>query len=492
MDDPSTESDQSAQTNSSSRSETERCVSRNPRLFILFRIFFNCRFYYPVFAILFLDFGLSIEQFAYLNFAWAIAIVVLEVPSGALADQFGRRTLIIAASILMVIEILILCLSPVVDHLTFTDDPNARERAVFYLFIVFLFNRIVSGAAEAAASGADEALAYDSLEPETRELQWSQITIQLMRWQAIAFILITLTGAAVYDPIFVNWIVSILGLSMEFTQQQTLKFPIYLTLVMALITLGISLRMTETHHTHKSVRPRLSVAIKKSIKNTVRTGIQILHNPATLMLILIGLFYDSIIRLYYTVGSVYLQLLEYEPRYFGLISVAGSFTGIAAAWIAGHLIHRFQPTANFRIVTFLIFAGLLSLAFPIPYFGVAFLIPLWLAMRFLHFFISNYLNRVTASENRATVLSFRSMAMNLAYGAAVFIYGLQSKFLRTLHENQIDANSLDSLEHSVFAQAISTWWVYFVCVVAGLYLFQKLRYRQSLNKLLLGEEEKIA
>ena len=36
----------------------------NARLFIWFRILFNCRFYYPVFTILFLDLGLSIGEFA--------------------------------------------------------------------------------------------------------------------------------------------------------------------------------------------------------------------------------------------------------------------------------------------------------------------------------------------------------------------------------------------------------------------------------------------
>lgn len=33
----------------------------NVRLFVLFRLFFNARFYYPVFTILFLDYGLTIE-----------------------------------------------------------------------------------------------------------------------------------------------------------------------------------------------------------------------------------------------------------------------------------------------------------------------------------------------------------------------------------------------------------------------------------------------
>ena len=72
-------------------------------LFVAFRILFNVRFYYPVFMILFLDFGITLEQFGLLNAAWAAAIVLLEVPSGALADLVGRRRLLVAAAGLMVV-----------------------------------------------------------------------------------------------------------------------------------------------------------------------------------------------------------------------------------------------------------------------------------------------------------------------------------------------------------------------------------------------------
>ena len=73
----------------------------NVRLFIWFRLLFNCRFYYPIFTVLFLDLGLSIGEFAALNVIWAVTIVLLEVPSGALADQFGRRRLVVIAGWLM-------------------------------------------------------------------------------------------------------------------------------------------------------------------------------------------------------------------------------------------------------------------------------------------------------------------------------------------------------------------------------------------------------
>ena len=74
----------------------------NVRLFIIFRVLFNARFYYPVFSILFLDFGLTLSQFAILNAVWAATIVLCEVPSGALADSFGRRNLLVFAGSLMV------------------------------------------------------------------------------------------------------------------------------------------------------------------------------------------------------------------------------------------------------------------------------------------------------------------------------------------------------------------------------------------------------
>ena len=113
----------------------------NVRLFIAFKVFFNSRFYYPVFTILFLDFGLSIAQFAILNAVWAATIVIAEVPSGALADIVGRKQLLVFATFIMIIEVGIISFVP-------KTNPSI-------IFMVFLVNRILSGFAEAAASGAD-------------------------------------------------------------------------------------------------------------------------------------------------------------------------------------------------------------------------------------------------------------------------------------------------------------------------------------------------
>ena len=91
-----------------------------------------------------MDFWLTLERFALLNVVWAITIVVLEVPTG----------------VLMVAEMALLCFAP---------RGNAQ-----LLLVLFLVNRVLSGTAEAAASGADEALAYDALKAEGDINDWSE------------------------------------------------------------------------------------------------------------------------------------------------------------------------------------------------------------------------------------------------------------------------------------------------------------------------------
>ena len=141
--------------------ELQKAAERNVRCFTCFRMFFSARFYYPVYALLFLDYGLTLEQFGILNGIWAITIVLCEVPSGALADTIGRRNLLIATGALMLLEMGLLLVAPI-----------GGGALLFWLFVA---NRVCSGLAEAAASGADEALAYDALKAAGNESSWGLV-----------------------------------------------------------------------------------------------------------------------------------------------------------------------------------------------------------------------------------------------------------------------------------------------------------------------------
>ena len=103
-----------------------------------------------------------------LNLAWALAIVFTDVPAGALADRVGRKPLIVAATLCMIGEMLLLLLAPQNGGLT--------------LFLFCLANRVLSGIAEGMASGADEALVFDSLAEQDRSSDWPLVLDQVMRW----------------------------------------------------------------------------------------------------------------------------------------------------------------------------------------------------------------------------------------------------------------------------------------------------------------------
>ncbi|MER7459240.1 MFS transporter [Micromonospora sp. NPDC126480] len=99
---------------------------------------------YPVYALLFADTGLTVWQISTLFVIWSASSLLLEVPSGALADAVSRR--------------LLLCLAPLV---------TAAGFALWVLvpsYPTFAVGFLLWGAGGALVSGALEALVYTGLD----------------------------------------------------------------------------------------------------------------------------------------------------------------------------------------------------------------------------------------------------------------------------------------------------------------------------------------
>jgi len=439
---------------------------RNVRLFIAFRLFFNARFYYPVFTILFLDFGLTLEQFALLNAAWAAAIVLLEVPSGALADTFGRRNLLVVTGVLMVIEIALLCFVPL-------GNPGL-------LFGVFLANRVLSGAAEAAASGADEAIAYDSLKREGDARDWPRVLEKQMRIQSIGYIGAMSIGAAVYDPDLMQHAADVLGLKLHMTQHVTLRFPLYLTLIFAVITLVTTLRMQEPPPTDSAsdTAEQGGKSILQALQLTLQTGAWILRTPFALVVILAGLIFDNCIRMVITLCSQYYRLINLPEASFGVIGSGLALLGVILPRLAHKMVGRHSPIYNLGSMTLLTLGGLVGMTFFIPIVGLLPVALLSAVMYLDRFFLSHYLNRITASHQRATVLSFKGLSFNLAYGLIGILYSMLLAFLRPQLAASMPHISRINLENAVFIESMGWFpWYFIVTIIVLLVVAQwKLRH----------------
>jgi MFS family permease len=98
---------------------------------------------YPLYALLFVEAGLSVAEISALFVIWSAVGIVAEVPTGALADRFSRRGALVASGLM-----------------------QAAGYAVWVLlpgFAGFAAGFVLWGLGSVLASGAAEALLYDGL-----------------------------------------------------------------------------------------------------------------------------------------------------------------------------------------------------------------------------------------------------------------------------------------------------------------------------------------
>lgn len=373
---------------------------KNVRLFLLFRIFFNARYYYPVFALLFLDLGLSLTEFALLNALWAVVIVTLEVPSGAMADLLGRRKLLRLAALLMVVEMVCLLLP--------RCDPSL-------LMAAMILNRICSGAAEALASGADEALAYDSL-PDDRKDEWSGILEVLMRCMNVAMMVTMLVGAAAYDPEL--WTRLLLQTTASTVASVA---PVGLTLLHALVVVGAVMRMEEAQRTPPT---GATEALRAAVRQTRETVLWLLGQPRVRLVILAAVLFDHLTRQGLVVSSDYLSAIGFSKASLGPLGALSAFAGSLFARPLAAVARRCRP-ANMAVWLYLgLMVASVGLAYPVPLWSAAWVVALSLLGGAVGYLTSLYLNQLVDSERRATVLSVKGLVLNLGYGWISMAYGV--------------------------------------------------------------------
>ncbi len=431
-------------------------MARNIPLFIAFRLLFNARFYYPIFAVIQLDYGLTISQFAILNAVWAISIVLLEVPSGALADRFGRKRMVVGAAILMVIEMAVIAFVPL-----------GSSTLVFWAWVI---NRILSGAAEASASGADEALAYDSIPLEEQKKRWPKVLSRLMSLYSIAFVIAMLVGSAIYDPTLLNRVLGWFGSDLTLNKETVLRFPIYLTLFTGICAVAVSLFMKE---------PDRDSAHDESYSmwsEIFEVGKWILRHPFVYALILAALVHDSVIRLFLTSASEYYRLIDIPVAWFGVIGAAFAALGIFIPKIAEWLVSNRSIRTNYVFVSIATFLGLIGISFAIPIWGVGVIVFFGIGMGFLNFYTSHYLNAEVDSKRRATVLSFKGLALNLGFGGMSILYG---GILKMISEKNDPVAEQGEGAGSAFRESLSWLPGTFLIALVGFLIYYFVRVRSK-------------
>jgi MFS family permease len=372
---------------------TQRSYAANIPKFFVFRFVWEFALFFPIWVIFLQEGrGLSLTQVTLIDLAFWLTVAVGEIPTGAVADTWGRKPSLMIGATLTIIAIVLFALAPTYPLILLANALWA---------IGFTFD-----------SGAALALLYDSMRQVGRETEYTRLRGRLA---VVTHVSIATSGV-------LGGLVGALDL--------TLPFLLYAVLLLA--ALGLVWSLYEPPAT--TVRPRTSARYLATLRHTARC----LRQQAHLRYMLL---YSALMPLAISiVGVVFLQP---HARALGLPIAAMGFLVLGlhgvrslGAAAAHRLASQFGETTWLRLVPGIVFLAMLGLGLVPTVWGLGFLAVVGLATSAVTPVVEAMILQHAPAEVRATILSVDSLVFRLLWavveaglGVLGDAYGLPVAFL---------------------------------------------------------------
>jgi MFS family permease len=350
-------------------------------IYYLYRFFKDFAFIYAVYVILFKLRGLSVFDISILLAMWSGFVVILEVPTGALADKWNRKYMLSLGM-----------LSKAIGFGVWFFANN---------FLLFALGFLFWGIGSTFCSGTQEALLFDSLKKFRKEKEYAKAT----------------GSANFYSKIAIGISVFIGG----FLASYSLNLVIILSSLFMLIGIIPTLFLNEVKFRKTSTE---EVKYFRLIKNAFKDS---LKNKLILRLILYSFIVFAVIG----------TLDEYEQLYFNWINVPIAFFGVLAVTIMGsqaignRFAYKFQN--YFRNENNIYLLSLLSgISLVMAFLYKSFLLfPFFVLVFFFssvgEVLVETLLQKQIKAEKRATILSINNLSLNLSAIFLSIIFGILSE-----------------------------------------------------------------
>lgn len=323
----------------------------------------------PIIVLFYEKQGLGLQDVFILKSVYSIAAVTLEIPSGYLADVWGRRKCLLLGSVLFFFGYL--CYS-------FTDT-----------FAAFLFAELLLGVGQTLVNGADSALLYDTTAQYKEEHQY-------LRYEGR----ITMIG---------NFAEAFAGIFGGLLAVYSLRFPFYGQAAIAFIGIPASIALKEVNRSKQIQNPLTEIIriIKYSLITNKRLCCNIMYS---------GIIGAATLMMAWFVQPV-LMYLKTPVSWFGVIwTVLNLVVGFAALY-SDRVDRYLGPKKMGTLILLFIVGGYVTLAFNLTYAGLAILFVFYIFRGFATPILKGYINQMTISEMRATVLSIRNFIIRLMFAA---------------------------------------------------------------------------
>lgn len=331
----------------------------------------------PVVVLFYKSNGLTLQDIFTLQAVYSATLMLLEIPTGYFADLAGRRTSILAGSVLGFCGYLVYSLSSG--------------------FWEFALAETVLGVGMSLVSGADSALLYDSMVS-------ARIQEQYTRYEGRIVSIGNFAEAAA-------------GIAGGLLAAISLRTPYFFQAGVAFLAVPAALMLKEP-----PVRGNVS---RPSLADVGRVVARVLHGDRTL-------FWNTLFSA--VTGVSTLTMAWFAQPYFIRSGMPVPVFGVAwailnlvvglAALYAWRIEKRMGAPRTVISFTFVLIAGYFGMAIGGPAIGFGFLLLFYLARGVATPTLRNYINVITTSDTRATVLSVRNFLIRGTFALTGPLFGL--------------------------------------------------------------------
>ncbi len=330
----------------------------------------------PILFIFYSDLGLSELEMFQLKAFYSISIVIFEIPSGYVADVIGRKKTLIFGSVL--------------------GTAGFAIYSFFSGYWAFMAAEIILGLGQSFISGADSAMLYDSLKADNRQSEY-----------------VKFEGRNFSVGNFSEAIAGFLGGALA---EISLRLPFYFQTGIAFIAVPAAIMLIEPPIGRKRKNTGF-VDILKIVHYAIFKNSSLRWN----------LLYSSII------GSATLTMAWIYPLYLKNLDFSEIQVGTTSTFLnlivgmttlfAYRIERRLRPKSTVWFTTLLITGGFVAVGFIHSAMALAVLAMFYFARGIATPVLKDYINRITTSDMRATVLSIRSLIIRTLFAVIGPLFG---------------------------------------------------------------------
>lgn len=322
----------------------------------------------PIIVVFFQDNGLNMQQIFTLKAISAVTIVVMEIPSGYMADRLGRRMTLVLGALL--------------------NFAGFLAYSMAHGFGMFIVAELFIGLSMSFISGADSAMLYDSLQSLRRKNDYAR---QEGRITAIG-----------------NFAEAGAGILGGFLAGISLRLPFIAQAGIAFIGIPVALLLTEPQ-----IQAQLEKTTMRKIFNTIRYSL--VKNKLLRAYILYSAFAGMTTLTLAWFIQPYFTSIELPLEWFGILWTALNLSVALTAFWAYKAERLLSPVKMLALITIVIGGGFMLLGIIGGIAGIAILFGIYLIRGIATPVLKDYINRHTASDVRATVLSVRSFIIRIGF-----------------------------------------------------------------------------